>query len=59
MKEKHTPTVYHCTSITEATDRANLWYISSPTARQIKTDPQARKIAIFGRKPEPLAVFAY
>lgn len=57
MEKKHTPTVYYCKTRTEATDRANLYYIASPTARRIETT--AQDIRIFGRKADPLAVFRY
>ena len=49
------PTIYHCKSRTEATDRSNLYYIASPTATGIQTDPD--KITITGKKGNPLAVF--
>ena len=52
-------TVYHCAGRTDATDRANLYYIASPTARRIETDNEAHKIKIYGRKPAPLAVFEF
>lgn len=51
---KHT-TVYHCKSRTEATDRANLYYIASPTARGMQIDKD--KITVTGRNGKPLAVF--
>lgn len=57
MEKKHTPTVYHCKTRTEATDRANLYYIASPTARRIETT--AQDIRIYGKKPAPLAVFEF
>lgn len=57
MEKKHTPTVYHCKTRTEATDRANLYYIASPTARRIETT--AQDIRIYGRKADPLAVFQF
>ena len=57
MEKKHTPTVYHCKTRTEATDRANLYYIASPTARRIETTAQS--IRIYGKKPAPLAVFEF
>lgn len=50
-------TVYHCKGRTEATDRANLYYIASPTARRIETT--AQDIRIFGRKADPLAIFQF
>lgn len=52
-------TVYHCKGRTEATDKANLYYIASPTARRIETDNEAHKIKIYGKKPAPLAVFEF
>ena len=55
---KHTTTFY-CKTSTEATDRANLYYIASPTARRIETDHTARQIAIYGKNPSPLAIFTY
>lgn len=57
MEKKHTPTVYYCKTRTEATDRANLYYIASPTARRIETN--AQDIRIFGKKADPLAVFVF
>lgn len=57
MEKKHTPTVYYCKTRTEATDRANLYYITSPTARRIETT--AQDIRIYGRKADPLAVFQF
>ena len=59
MEKKHTPTVYHSTGRTDATDKANLYYIASPTARRIETDNEGHKIRIYGRKPAPLAVFEF
>lgn len=56
---KATPARYYCKTRTEAQDRANLYYIASPTAREIKTDNTARQIAIFGKKPQPLALFLF
>lgn len=52
-------TTYYCKTRTEATDRANLYYIASPTARRIETDNETHKIKIYGRKPAPLAVFEF
>ena len=57
MEKKHSPTVYHCKTYTEATDSANLYYIASPTARRIETT--AQEIRIYGKKPAPLAVFQF
>ena len=50
-------TVYHCTGHTDATDRANLYYIASPTARGMQTDKD--KITVTGRNGNPLAVFVF
>lgn len=52
-------TTYYCKSRTEATDRSNLYYIASPTARRIETDNAIKEIRIFGKSPAPLAVFRY
>lgn len=52
-------TVYWCKSYTEASDKSNLYYIASPTARRIETDKEVREIRIFAKKPQPLAVFRY
>lgn len=52
-------TIYNCKSRTEATDRSNLYYIASPTARRIETDNDIKEIRIFGKSPAPLAVFRY
>lgn len=56
---KNKVTTYHCKTRTEATDRANLYYIASPTARRIETDNETHKIKIYGKKPAPLAVFEF
>ena len=48
---------YHCHTVTEATDRANLYYIASPTARGMQTDKD--KITVTGRNGNPLAVFLF
>ena len=53
------PAIYHCKGLTEATDKANLYYIASPTARRIETDTTAKEIRIFSKSPAPLAVFRY
>ena len=56
---KNKVTTYHCKTRTEATDRANLYYIASPTPRRIETDNETHKIKIYGKKPAPLAVFEF
>ena len=53
------PNVYKCKSYTDATDRANLYYIASPTARRIERDKDERSIKIYGKKPAPIAEFVY
>lgn len=57
MEKKHTPTVYYCKTRTEATDRANLYYIASPTARGLQTDKD--KITVTGRNGNVLAIFEF
>lgn len=52
-------TVFWCNTRTEATDRANLYYIASPTARKMETDNTTKEIRIFSKKPAPLAVFRF
>lgn len=53
------PNIYNCKSYTDATDKANLYYIASPTARRIERSQEERRIRIYGKKPAPLAVFQY
>ena len=53
------PNVYKCKSYTDATDKANLYYIASPTARRIERNQEERRIRIYGKKPTPIAEFAY
>lgn len=52
---KNKVTTYHCTGRTDATDKANLYYIASPTATGIQTDTD--KITVTGKKGNPLAIF--
>ena len=52
-------TVFHCQTVTEASDRANLYYIASPSATGMQRDNQARAITITSRAGKPLAVFQY
>ena len=54
---KNKVTIYKCQGRTDATDRANLYYIASPTARGIQTDKD--KITVTGRNGNPLAVFLF
>ena len=54
---KNKVTVYKCQGRTDVTDRANLYYIASPTARGLQTDKD--KITITGRNGRPLAVFLF
>ena len=56
---KNKVTVFWCKSYTEASDKSNLYYIASPTARRIENDKEVREIRIFAKKPQPLAVFRY
>lgn len=51
--------IYRCKGITDATDRANLYYISVPAARGLKRDQGARAITITDRKGTPMAIFSY
>ena len=50
---------FYCNTYTEANDRANLYYIASPTARRMEADTTAKEIRIFGKRPAPIAVFKY
>ena len=52
-------TIYRCTSSTDATDRANLYYIASPSASRMQRDTESRQITISSRAGKPLAVFQY
>ena len=56
---KNKVTVFWCTSRTEAHDKSDLYYISSPTARRIEDDRTVREIRIFAKSDTPLAVFRY
>lgn len=56
---KNKVTVFWCTSRTEAHDKSDLYYISSPTARRIEDDRETREIRIFAKSDRPLAVFRY
>lgn len=52
-------TVFWCTSRTEAHDKSDLYYISSPTARRIEDDRTTREIRIYAKTDTPLAAFRY
>ena len=52
-------TVYKCMTCTEATDRANLFYINSKTARQLERERDTRQIRVLGRNGYILAIFTY
>jgi len=52
-------TFYRCNTSTEATDKANIFYINSQTARAIQKDPQKKQITVTGRNNYILAIFAY
>lgn len=49
--------VYHCKGITEATDKANLYYIQVPTARRM--EKEKNQITIYTRNYTKLAIFQY
>ena len=53
------PIIYHCKGLTEATDRANLYYINVSAARGLKRDQSTRTITATDRKGLPIAVFSY
>lgn len=50
---------YYCQSATEATDRANLYFIASPRAREIEKDGQRKRITLKSKDGKPIAIFAY
>jgi hypothetical protein len=52
-------TIFHCQTVTEATDRANLYYIGSATAFKMEKDTTGRAITITTRAGKALAVFQY
>lgn len=52
-------TVYKCMTCTEATDRANLFYINSKTARQLERERDMRQIRVLGWNGYILAIFTY
>ena len=52
---KRTAAQYFCKTRTEATDRANLYYIASPKAAGIQASPEAIKVTT--RDGRALAVF--
>ena len=54
---KNKVTIYKCQGRTDATDRANLYYIASPTARGMQADRD--KITVTGRNGKPLAIFLF
>ena len=56
---KNKVTVFWCKTHTEATDRANLYYIASPTARRMEDEHEVKEIRIFAKSEKPLAVFRY
>lgn len=51
-----TATRFYCTSRTEATDRANLYYIASPKAARIIKAPEG--IQVTTRDGRALAIFS-
>ena len=56
---KNKVTTYHCTSRTDATDKANLYYINVNAAHGMKKDPQNKQIQITNRHNTVIAIFAY
>ena len=59
MKTDKRPTVYRLTSVTTATDSANLYYIASPTATGLQHNHNERNITVTNKHGKPLAVFQY
>ena len=55
MKTKY---IYRCTSYIDATDKANLYYISCNAANKIERDSSIRQIKVLGKKGI-IAVFNY
>ena len=55
MKAKY---IYRCTSYIDATDKANLYYISCNAANKIERDNAGRQIKVTGKKGI-IAVFNY
>ena len=53
-----TKIVYRCTSYTDATDKANLYYISCNGANKIERDNASRQISVLGKKGI-IAVFIF
>lgn len=54
-----TATIYKCTNATEATDRANMYYISVSAARAIKRDNENKQIQVLNQRQTIIAIFAY
>lgn len=52
-------TKFYCLSLTEATDRANLYYIANAKAKAIKRENERKRIAIYGKTENLIAVFNY
>ena len=55
MKTKY---IYRCTSYVEATDKANLYYISCNSANKIERDNAGRQIKVSSKRGI-IAVFNY
>lgn len=53
------PIIYRCKGLTEATDRANLYYINVTAARGLNRDRDLRTITATGRNGQPIAIFTY
>lgn len=56
---KHKTAYYKCNGLTDATDKANLYYISSPRAYNLTTNHAQRTIQILNKRGAALAIFAY
>lgn len=54
-----TATLYTCTTYTEATDKANLYYINVNAAHGMKKDLENKRIQITNRHNTVIAIFAY
>lgn len=53
------PIIYRCKGLTEATDRANLYYINVSAARGLARNQDARTITATDRNGQPIAIFNY
>lgn len=51
--------IYRCKGLTDATDRANLYYINVTAARGLTRNQASRTITATDRKGQPIAIFTY